>query len=145
MKTFKLLLFSFTFFLITLYSFSCSNTTEPENKDKNFISYQIPGCNHNSALGKVSAIDSCFSYSFNDTLKVNFCVTGNCCPDSDRFTTEYKIKSDTIFVYVTDKAENNCDCMCNYTIHLELYNLEQNRYIFQCNYDNFNYNEIVTK
>lgn len=145
MKTFKSLLFIFTFFLIVLYSLSCSNTTEPENKDKNFIAYQIPKCNRNTALGKVSAIDSCFNYSFNDTLSINFCVTGNCCPDKDRFTTTYKIKSDTIFVYVKDIAENDCRCMCNYTIHLEFYNLEQDKYIFCSNYGNINYKESVEK
>jgi len=145
MKTFNSLLFIFTLFLIVLYNSSCSNTTEPENNDKNFIAYQKPGCNtHKDVLGKVET-SSCFSYSFNDTLAIDFCVSGNCCPDKDRFTTTYKIKSDTIFVYVKDIAENNCRCMCNYTIHLEFYNLEQDKYIFRCNYDNFNYKEVVTK
>ena len=132
----------FIFITIALLLFSC--TTEPVITNHSFTSYQVPGCNRHT-LSKSTNPDSCFVYSFEDTLKIDFCVTGNCCPDSNRFTTNYKIKSDTIFVKVKDIEEHICRCMCNYTIHLEFNNLEKDKYIFYCDYDNLKYREYVRK
>ena len=122
---------------------SCSS--EPIIRETEFTSYQVPGCFHNAGLQKSLASDSCFGYSFNDTLKIEFCVKGNCCPEMNRFTTSYKIKSDTIFVSVADTAAQLCYCICNYKIHIELSNFENNKYLFYCNYDNFKYREFVQK
>jgi len=132
---------------VLFYVFSCTtdNSTEPEDKTITFNSYQVGGCN-GSPLAKIAINDSCFSYSFNDTLKVDFCVTANCCPDSQRFATDYDIKSDTIFVTVADTAARLCHCVCNYTIHLDIVGLSENQYVFHCNYyDEIVYNENVNK
>ena len=119
-----------------IYGLSCSkdSPTRSLEKEASFVSYQIGGCNHNS-LGKASFDDSCFVYSFDDTLKIDFCVVGNCCPDSNRFVADYKIKSDTLFVTVTDTSANLCHCNCNYTFHLEFSGLENDKYLFYCKYD----------
>ncbi len=126
----------FFIILLTLLNLSCNNedSITPGENGISFKAYQLGGCiNHH--LAKYAVPDSCFSYSFNDTLKIDFCVMGNCCPDSNRFVTDYKINSDTIYVTVADTAENLCRCMCNYTIHLEMTGLTGNEYVFYCDYD----------
>ena len=93
------ILFKISVLTLVLFSVfvvnSCSDEgpTNTQETQVEFSSYQIPGCNYPSPLGKISLQDSCFSYSFNDTLKIDFCVLGNCCPDSNRFVTDYKIYS----------------------------------------------------
>ena len=144
MKTFNFLFSVFIIFIIVLYILSCSETTVPQKADVNFVAYQIPGCNKN-ALSKTANPDSCFNYSFDKTLKIDFCVTGNCCPDSNRFISSYKLKSDTIFVTVKDTAANNCDCFCNYKFKLEFKNLKKDSYIFYCDYNNLKYRELIKK
>ncbi len=144
MKAFNFLSSLFIVFIIVLYILSCSEKKEPQKAEGNFVSYQIPGCNKHT-LSITADTDSCFSYNFDTTLKIDFCVTGNCCPDKNRFASSYKINSDTIFVTVKDIEENNCLCMCNYTIHLELKNLENDNYAFYCNYNNLKYRELVKK
>lgn len=132
---------------VLFYVFSCTtdNSTEPANATITFNAFQVGGCN-SSSLAKIAENDSCFSYSFNDTLKIDFCVTANCCPDSQRFATDYDIKSDTIFVTVADTAARLCHCVCNYTIHLDLVGLSENQYVFNCNYyDQIVYDENVIK
>jgi hypothetical protein len=132
---------------VLLYVFSCTtgNSTEPENETITFNAYQDGGCN-SSPLAKTAVNDSCFSYSFNDTLKIDFCVTANCCPDSQRFVTDFNIKSDTIFVSVADTAARLCHCVCNYTIHLDFVSLSKSQYFFYCNYDDrIVYNESINK
>lgn len=130
-----------------LFVFSCTKnaSTEPNEENVEFTAYQIAGCN-NGGLSKVNTSDSCFAYSFDDKLKIDFCVTGNCCPDSQRYATDYKIISDTIFVIVADTAANLCRCICNYSIHLELSGLSKDKYIFYCNFDDrIKYKEVVNK
>lgn len=132
---------------LAIFMFSCSEDipTKSEEEQVEFSSYQISGCNQ-LALAKVAYDDSCFAYSFTDTLKIDFCVFGNCCPDHQRFDSNYEIKSDTIFVSVVDTAKNLCDCICNYTVHLELSDLSKNQYLFYCNYQNrIEYKEYVNK
>jgi len=147
MKT--LLKLSFGFFsLVTLIFFiSCSDDspTNIPSEEIKFVSYQVPGCNSSYSLEKSSLEDSCFTYIFNDTLKVDFCVSGNCCPDHDRFVTNYDINSDTIFVTVVDIAPDLCHCICNYVIHIEIVGLPLNSYLFYCHYGDLVYNEIVIK
>jgi hypothetical protein len=123
-----ILLFSFSLVIFSFYSCSENNVTETENTQITF---------------------SCFAYSFNDALKIDFCVVGNCCPDSQRFISDYNISSDTIFVSVADTAANLCYCICNYTIHVELLGLTKDKYLFVCDYPsdyaNLNYLERVSK
>jgi hypothetical protein len=143
-----ILLFSFSLVIFSFYSCSENNVTETENTQITFSSHQITGCN-NSGLLKTTNEDSCFAYSFNDALKIDFCVVGNCCPDSQRFISDYNISSDTIFVSVADTAANLCYCICNYTIHVELLGLTKDKYLFVCDYPsdyaNLNYLERVSK
>ena len=145
----RIIKFSFNFFLLIsfiIYFISCSDDAPTKTTEEiNFIAYQIPGCNSSWVLGKVSFVDSCFMYSFNDTLKVDFCVPGNCCPDSNRFVTNYSINSDTIYVTVADTAANLCYCICNYIIHLEISGLPNDKYLFYCKYDDLEYKEIVIR
>jgi len=139
-------IFFFTIILAILFV-SCSENNLIDNKtDIEFKSYQIGGCNNSASLEKIAFSDSCFDYTFNDTLKINFCVYGNCCPDSNRFSVEQIIKSDTIYVTVTDTAANLCKCICNYKIHFELTGLQKDQYVFYCNFNNIiTYSEILEK
>jgi len=124
------------FLAALIYTFSCSenNSTGTHENRVKVISKQIPGCLGGLHLSKSANSDSCFSYSFDDTLKIEFCVFGNCCPDSQRFASEIHIKSDTIFATVVDTAGDLCYCICNYKIHLEISGLSGNQYLFYCDY-----------
>jgi hypothetical protein len=135
------------FILLSLFVFSCTinNSSEPQDETITFNAYQVGGCNK-SSLRKVEVSDSSFSFTFNDTLKINFALMANCCPESRNFIVEHTIKSDTIWVSVTDNAENLCRCVCNYTIHLDLIGLSNDKYFFFCNYGNKTvYNEVINK
>ena len=132
-------------FVIRISSCSGDSPTKTTEEKLEFVSYQIPGCNSYFSFEKVLPEDSCFSYSFKVTLKIDFCVWGNCCPDSGRFITNYDIKSDTLFVTVLDTAANLCDCICTYAIHIEISGLSNNRYLFYCKYDDLEYSEIINK
>lgn len=146
----KLDIILFLFFSI-VYILSCSEDSPTKilelKKGVVFSSSQIPGCNNNNLLlAKQSSYDSCFAYNFIDTLKVDFCIFGNCCPDSSRFTTNYSINADTIFVFVADTSKDLCDCICNYTIHLEIFGLEKEKYVIYCDYkDRLKYREEIYK
>ena len=147
MKIFLKINISLFLLIFALHIFSCSDDSPTNTAEEKFefVSYQIPGCNFVFSLEKVIPQDSCFSYSFHDTLKIAFCVVGNCCPDSGRFVTNYDINSDTLFVSVLDTAANLCDCICPYTIQIEISGLLNDRYLFYCNYEDMAYSEIVTK
>jgi hypothetical protein len=132
-------------FVIRLSSCSGDSPTKTTEENLKFVSYQIPGCNSHFSFERVLPEDSCFSYSFKDTLKIDFCVWGNCCPDSNRYITNYNISSDTLYVTVLDTAANLCDCICTYTIHIEISGLANDRYLFYCNYEDFEYREIINK
>jgi hypothetical protein len=104
----------------------CDGSTEPEPPP--FVAYQVPGCA--SHLGE--GVDSCFSYEFHRALSVDFCATANCCPDSNRFSFDYRISSDSIIVTIADTAARNCFCTCTYVLHVELSYLSENAYLFVC-------------
>ncbi len=146
MKSFIKIILSIIFLIELIHISSCSNeiSTNTENEAINFISYQVGACNGSSSLEKVVR-DSCFSYSFYDTLKIDFCVSGNCCPDTNRFVTTYKLNSDTINVTVVDTAGHLCKCICNYKIHIELSGLTNNHYFFYCSYDGLEYKKTLIK
>jgi hypothetical protein len=93
--------------------------------------YQVKGCK-GSALGKFGSADSCFKYSFSEKLILEFCVTGNCCPDSNRFELKSSIDKDTISIEIKDIAPNLCRCMCKYYIHAEFEFLSYNNYSVKC-------------
>lgn len=104
----------------------------PGNLEPGASLRQIKGCFSLPSLTEFAYTDSCFTYEFGDTLVIEFCLTGNCCPDSDRFTLVYEMKSDTIMVAATDTAQHLCHCICNYRIHAEFSNLQLNSYVFVC-------------
>lgn len=134
------------FLAINVSSCSDDEPTKSDGKDIKFISYQAGGCNNEVSLAKKGSFnDSCFTYSFRDTLKIDFCVWGNCCPDSNRFDTNYKISSDTLYVTVKDTAANLCRCECNYIVHVEMTGLPNDKYLFYCNYYLLEYKEFVIK
>ncbi len=111
---------------------SCSDkSSNPGNQPVRASLYQVGRC-QSHGLDNVSSIDSCISYQFTDKLTVDFCLVGNCCPDSNRFKFSNEISHDTIFVAVTDTAERNCNCFCNYTARAEFDNLPLDRYVFYC-------------
>jgi hypothetical protein len=95
---------------------------------------QLGGCARGT-LEKISDTDSCFTYIFGDILTVDFCVTANCCPDTDRFQLDYSIKGTTIQVTVADTAENLCRCICPYLIHTEFSDLSKDSYHFLVDYN----------
>ena len=137
--------FVMTFLLLGFFVLSCDlweNSDSPEPGENSI--YQIGGCAGNLGLRKAASRDSCFSWEFGNQLWVEFCVTANCCPDSNRFDLEYKISGNTIFVAVEDTARNLCRCICPYIIHLELHNLPLNHYYFKCTYgDELDYDEEI--
>lgn len=95
--------------------------------------FQAAGCKSN-ALSKISSIgiDSCFFYTFTQNLEIDFCLSGNCCPDKNRFATNHKIFADTIIITVKDTAPRLCHCICNYIIHGEFQNLARDKYFVKC-------------
>jgi hypothetical protein len=139
-KHFKIVLM-FSFIFLYFFFSSCSENSPTKTIDNTilFRANQIPGCN------SASIDSSCFSYTFNDTLKIDFCLPGNCCPDSNRFVTNYSIKSDTLFVTVVDTAANLCNCICTYINHIEITGLPNNSYLFYCVYQGLTYNEVLIR
>ena len=95
---------------------------------------QLDGCAR-GALEKTSDADSCFTWSFTENLIADFCVTANCCPDTDRFQLGYSIKAGAIHVMVQDTAQNLCRCICPYLIHAEFSELEKDSYHFFVEYN----------
>ncbi|MGK9475241.1 hypothetical protein [Melioribacter sp. OK-6-Me] len=120
---------------IIIASYGCEvSNTEPEAH--NFRFEQLDGCQtllyQNSLDKSTAAKDSCFNYSFNENLVVEFCVRGNCCPDSNRFAVDGKVVGDTINIAVKDTAANLCRCICNYIILAEFQNLTGDEYFVKC-------------
>ena len=97
---------------------------------------QLPGCQQ-LYLTKVTSNDSCFMYQFSDKLMVDFCLSANCCPDSNRFSLRYEIRNDTIFVVAADTAAHLCYCNCSYLIRAEFDNLPLNHYVFYCTREDY--------
>jgi hypothetical protein len=89
-----------------------------------------------SGIAKGSYPDSVFTYSFSDSLVVDFSVTANCCPDSSRFSISSIAGSDTLVVAVADTAQNLCRCYCLYMAHAEFKNLAKDHYIIRCTLSN---------
>ncbi len=150
----KTFVFLFITVLFTVFQCTQVETFPPSDKDVTATAYQIPGC-LSGGLNKLqtdSLTSGCFTYSFADTLSLNFCVYGNCCPDSNRFVTDVKLKNDTIFVAVSDTAREGCYCFCQYEIHLDITGLHGNEYLFYCDYkpsasgiDTLKYREAVRR
>lgn len=113
---------------LSLISLTCSKSTEPAAPG--IVAFQAPGCQQ--VVGGLSSPDSCFSYRYEDLLLVDFCATGNCCPDSNRFLIQCEIRQDTILVTIADTAANLCRCNCRYLLHVQLTELSLPSYQFVC-------------
>jgi len=133
------------FVLISVLLTSCGHVTSNEESDQIFQANQIPGCVKELPKSNPS-LNNYFSYSFEETLKVDLCLPSNCCPDSNRFEYSYLLSSDTIKVTAFDIEEHLCRCTCDYMVHSEIIGLVQNEYIFECTYyDSVFYREIVVR
>lgn len=116
-------------FIVAVIFISCHDSAlQPETTAK---IYQAGKCN-GTALFKSAQDDSCFVYSFSNVLTIDFCVNGNCCPDSNRFTSSYTLNNNEITIKVKDTALNLCRCTCRYTIHSEFNDLKLESYRVIC-------------
>lgn len=115
--------------LLLLFFIGC---IEKSTETETFINiYQFGKCN-SYYFAKVSSDSLCFKYRFENSLIIDFCVNGNCCPDSNRFVFNYKIKENQIDIFVDDIAPNLCKCICNYTIHADILGLSNTKYFVKC-------------
>jgi hypothetical protein len=131
--------------IVLLLLTSCDQPTTDEKEKINFQAYQIPGC-ITGQIRDATGDSTCFNYVFKDTLKVDLCLTANCCPDSNRFDYSNLILSDTIKFFVADTAENLCRCNCAYIVHADISNLKLDAYIFECiYYDSLYYKQEVVR
>lgn len=81
---------------------------------------------------------------FDNILKINLSLPANCCPDTNRFDYVHTINGDVIDFIVIDTAAHLCKCICNYSIEIEMNDLDKNSYQFVCTYyDSIYYNEKV--
>lgn len=111
--------------------FSCSErVTEPLANGESIL-YQARGC-IGRVLSKIARSDSCFSFKFEKSLALDFCLPGNCCPDSNRYNLSHRISHDTLIVTAVDTAGNMCRCNCSYLIHADIASLSLDRYHVFC-------------
>ncbi len=128
MKTIKLSLF----FILCVISSCTDKSTNLNQINLPSFSFKTSKC-ISGTIAKESRVQSdSFSYSFSQYLTLNFSVPGNCCPDSNRFMVSNEIRSDTIFITVTDTAQNLCRCSCVYMIHTQLTDLQKDSYTVRC-------------
>ncbi|MEW6196745.1 MAG: hypothetical protein AB1521_16485 [Bacteroidota bacterium] len=135
-------LFVLLFSVVLVIFAGCSDSVTSDENSKASIK-QVGGCTSAAFKKDAGQTDSCFSYEFHNDLKVQFCAPGNCCPDSNRFTGEYRISTDTIVVTIEDTAANLCKCMCNYNIRAELEGLLLNRYLFKVEKQDSSYRQTL--
>jgi hypothetical protein len=133
---------SFIFTILTSFIFiTCSEGTSPIN-NSDILFRQVPGCG-NIILPKPAG-DSSFSYSFDNSLKINLNLPANCCPDTNRFDYIYTIDEEEINFIAVDTAAHLCKCICNYTIEIVINDLDRDNYQFICTYyDSLYYNERI--
>jgi hypothetical protein len=110
-----------SFFSIVILNTGCDKAVDGESSG--IAAFQRSGC-----LAKTA--DSCFSYTFGSVLATEFCVTANCCPETNRFIFEHDIISDTVNLYITDIEERLCRCVCSYNLHASFMDLVMNSYQF---------------
>ncbi len=138
----------FILIVFLLFILSCNKTIDPfenESASFNYGAYQIPGCAGQISLSRDGISEGgCFSYSFGDTLKIELCVSANCCPDSGRFVYASSIDDHVISFAVVDTAVDLCHCNCNYQIHADFIGLIHREYLFVCTYENeILYSEVI--
>ncbi|MFB0515089.1 MAG: hypothetical protein ACETWG_00610 [Candidatus Neomarinimicrobiota bacterium] len=107
---------------------ACDSSTESKPWNGQVQLTPINGCQSGS-LSKAFVGDSLFSYQFDDDLLLDFRVTGNCCPDSNRFVLAHEIMGKSITIIVADTAADLCFCTCSYLIHTEFYDMPEDMYV----------------
>ena len=118
--------------IIVLLSFSCKEkSTGPTTQQPVLFSSRSSKC-LSQGFAKSSGLDSVFTYSFTDTLLIDFSAIANCCPDSDRFEISQEIGTDTLIVSVADTALHLCRCVCPYMIEVEFVGLPNDHYVIRC-------------
>jgi hypothetical protein len=127
-------------FFILLIGYSC--TDDFLTSEYNAVLEQIAGCQNNKLNKSVSG-DSCFFYTFRTDLELQFCVSGNCCPDSNRYTLSSKILRDTIEIAIKDTARNLCRCICKYFINARFKDLVGERFIIKCVQEESIYKKVL--
>jgi hypothetical protein len=116
---------------LLLLCFSCKDRSiAPSGQPIVSFSSQYSKCL--GGLAKSSTLDSVFTYSFSDTLLIDFSAISNCCPDSDRFDVSSTVGSDTIVVSVADTAQHLCRCVCPYMVEARFANLPNDHYLVRC-------------
>jgi len=131
----KILLHLFTAIAVFLFLSCKEKVTNPENEAPSF-SYISSKCLSFDLEKQSFPTDSSFTYSFRDSLLIDFSVEGNCCPDSNRFIVSQNISNDTIYISVQDTALNLCHCICPYQIHAGFSNLNEDHYVVYCKLNN---------
>ena len=111
---------------------SCKEkSADPGDQGPVTSSFQSSKCGGGGLL-KTMAKDSLFTYTFTDRLVIDFSLSGNCCPDSNRYSVSSVAGTDTIVIAVVDTAEHLCRCMCQYIIRSEFLNLPNDHYVVKC-------------
>ena len=136
--------------IFVLFLLSCQKSIDPfgnQSESYDLNAYQFPGCAGPGLFFRSGiSTNDCFSYSFEDTLKVELCVTANCCPDTHRFTYNSNIENNIISFTVVDTAADLCRCICDYRIDAYFAGLRNDEYLFNCIYgDSLLYSETVSK
>jgi hypothetical protein len=117
------------FFIFLFFFLSCEEkVTDPGTAGFSFYSSKC----HGGLLKAAALRDSSFEYTFFDDLLIDFTVTGNCCPDSNRFAVTQNIYADTIYISVEDTAGGYCRCICSYHIYARFSDLNEDHYIVIC-------------
>jgi hypothetical protein len=122
-------------FLVFLCLSCNEKSTNPDNQSGISFSSRYSTC-LSHGLSKSSGLDSVFTYSFTDSLVIDFSVIANCCPDSNRFVVTESAGTDTLVISVADTAENLCYCICTYMVHASFGNLPSDHYVVRCRVGN---------
>lgn len=117
--------------LVVMVLCGCEHVVNSTRTQPHGTLQQLSGCRSGEWRAATSD-DSCFAYQFAETLRVDFCLSGNCCPDQNRFKLAYEISADTIYVAVADTAAQLCRCVCTYVLRAEFAGLPRDHYVFCC-------------
>lgn len=113
--------------LCLVFSFSCKDNSTGPNTGANVLFSGYSSKCLSNGLSKVASSDS-LSYSFVDSLVINYLIEANCCPDSDRFVLGYSINQDTLAIQIADTDQSTCKCVCSYNTHFVFLNLTGDHY-----------------
>jgi hypothetical protein len=83
-----------------------------------------------SAASRVTyPLDGTLRWAFDGTLRLEFRVRANCCPNSDRFRVAVSCRAETLMVAVADTAPGLCLCDCPYVLTVQCPTLAASSYI----------------